>query len=224
MLSNLFKFNRAHGSVALIALLFSVAACSQLSEEECLYMSWQARGVMEGIKGTPANKINEYQRVCDKFSIQVDYQSYEAGRQEGVKQYCTVMNGFNVGLSGNVYQDACTVDIEQMFLDGYTPGRMMYLAVANLDHAKANVNSASSTIANSESHIERNYQRLYDDTLSDDERREIQKRIREHERRIADARERRVTYQVQIPDLRARCQEVKRRIEQQGFQPNVNCY
>ena len=224
MLSNSSTFNRSFQLVVTVALLFSVGACSQLSEEECMYMSWQARGVMDGVKGTPANKINEYQRVCERFSVVVDYESYEEGRQEGVKQYCTVMNGFNVGLSGDEYQDACTVEIEQMFLDGYTPGRMMYLAVANLDHAKSNVNSASSTIANSESHIERNYQRLYDDTLSDDERREVQRRIREHERRIADARERRVTYQVQIPELRARCEDVKRRVQEQGFEPNVNCY
>ena len=210
--------------VLLSAILLAVAACSQLSQEECLYMNWHAHGVMDGVKGAPSPKAYEYQQRCDRFGVQVDVTAYEEGRQEGVQQYCTLDNGFVVGMRGDKYQNACPHDIERAFLGGYQPGRSLYLAVVGVNEAKARVNAASTTISRAESQIDRISRQLDGPDLTDDQRRELRHRIRELERDVDDAREARITYQVQVPNLIARCRTVKNRVEAQGFETNVNCY
>ena len=52
-----------------------------------------------------------------------DIEAYEAGRAEGLREYCTVENGYQVARQGRSYRDVCPPDLETGFLQGYEQGR-----------------------------------------------------------------------------------------------------
>jgi len=204
--------------------LLTLSACSQLSEEECLYMSWHARGVMDGAEGAPASKVNHYQNVCAKYSVQVDQAMYEEGRQEGVKRYCTRENGFHVGLNGDRYENACTASNERTFLSGYQPGRLMWSAIHNIRELESAVRSSTYRIQNIENKIDRLYVELEDTSLTDKQRSEIRNEIRWARREIDNERDRRRTNELRIPELKERCNEARDRVESLGFVVTDLCY
>lgn len=204
--------------------LLTVSACTQLSEEECLYMSWHARGVMDGAEGVPPSKVNEYQSTCDKHSVQVDRATYEEGRQEGAKRYCTRANGFSVGMNGDRYRNACPGSIERTFLSGYQPGRLMWTAVNNMQVAESAVRSSTYRIQTIENQIDRLYVDLEDTSLTDKRRSEIRNQIRWLRREIDNERDKRRTNELRIPELRDRCNQARERVESLGFVVTDVCY
>ena len=204
--------------------LITLSACSHLSEEECLYMSWHAKGVMDGTKGAPASKVNEYQSICAKYSVQVDQVNYEEGRQEGAKRYCTRANGFSVGMNGDTYENACPDNIERTFLSGYQPGRLMWSAINNMQTAESAVRSSTYRIQNIENRIDRLYLDLEDTELTDKQRSEIRNQIRWLRREIDNERDRRRTNELRIPELRDRCNQARDRVESLGFVVGEVCY
>ena len=187
-------------------------------------MSWHARGVMDGAEGVPPSKVNEYQSVCDKYSVRVDRATYEEGRQEGAKRYCTRSNGFSVGINGDSYEKACPEGIERTFLSGYQPGRLMWSAVNNMQVAESAVRSSTYRIQSIESRIDRLYVELEDTSLTDKQRSEIRNQIRWLRREIDNERDRRRTNELRIPELRDRCNQVRERVESLGFVVSEVCY
>ena len=202
----------------------TLTACSQLSEEECLYMSWHARGVMDGAEGSPAGKVNEYQSMCAKYSVQVDRVTYEEGRQQGAKRYCTRANGFSVGMDGDRYQNSCPDSVERDFLSGYQPGRLMWTAVNNVQVAQSIVRSSTQKIQNIERQIDRLYVDLEDTSLTDKQQSEIRNEIRWARREIENERDRRRTNELRVPELLDRCRDARERVQDLGFVVADVCY
>ena len=187
-------------------------------------MSWHARGVMDGAEGAPPSKINEYQNNCAKYSVQVDQSTYEEGRQEGAKRYCTRANGFDAGMNGDPYLYACPEGVERNFLSGYQPGRLMWTAINNLQNAESTVNASTYRIQGFENQIDRLYVQLDDPSLTDKTRSEIQNRIRWLRRDIENERDRRRTNELRIPDLLDRCRDSRQRVQSLGFIVADVCY
>lgn len=208
----------------LVAFSGLLSACASLSQEDCLYMHWHARGVMDGADGVPANKVNEYQQRCSKFSVEVDEKTYEEGRQEGLKQYCTLDNGFNLGITGKRYQNACTLALERVFQQGYRPGRLMYTAASNLQLAQSTINTSQYNIDRLHGRIDREYDRLGGSDLTDEERRKIRNQINRLRREVEDVRYKRRQAESQLPELRRQCLETKSRVESLGFNVGETCY
>lgn len=204
--------------------LLSLSACTHLSEEECLYMSWHARGVMDGSKGAPPSKVYEYQNTCDRHSVQVDQAMYEEGRQEGAKRYCTRTNGFSAGINGDQYENACPEGFERTFLSGYQPGRLMWSAINNMQTAESAVRSSTYRIETIENRVDRLYVELEDTGLTDKQRSEIRNQIRWLRREIDNERDRRRTNELRIPELRERCNQARDRVESLGFVVADVCY
>ena len=223
--TELMKTMRHRFLFLLAGLCFAtLTACSQLSEEECLYMSWHARGVMDGAEGAPPNKVNEYQSICAKYSVQVDHGTYEEGRQQGAKRYCTRTNGFNVGMNGSRYENSCPESVERNFLSGYQPGRLMWTAVNNVQVAQSIVRSSTQKIQSIERRIDRLYVDLEDTSLTDKQQSEIRNEIRWARREIENERDRRRTNELRVPELLDRCREARERVQDLGFVVTDACY
>ena len=187
-------------------------------------MSWHARGVMDGAEGAPPRKVNEYQSLCSKYSVQVDQVTYEEGRQEGAKRYCTRANGFSVGMNGDRYENACPASIERAFLSGYQPGRLMWTAVNNMQVAESAVRSSTYRIQTIENQIDRLYVDLEDTGITDKQRSEIRNQIRWLRREIDNERDKRRTNELRVPELRDRCYQARDRVESLGFVVADVCY
>ena len=187
-------------------------------------MGWHARGVMDGVEGAPASKVNEYQSICAKYSVQVDHATYEEGRQQGAKRYCTRLNGFSVGMDGDRYQNSCPESVERDFLSGYQPGRMMWTAVNNVQAAQSIVRSSTQKIQSIERQIDRLYVDLEDTSLTDKQQSEIRNEIRWARREIENERDRRRMNELRVPELLDRCREARDRVQDLGFIVADACY
>ena len=149
------------GSVVLLAILV-LASCAEFSEDECKYLNWQAKGVMDGIEGAPKGRILRYQKTCDKYGVTLDQREYEAGRVEGLVQFCTKENGYSRGIKGRRYPNSCTDSNKHLFLAGYRPASRHYAAYREFKRTQ--------DLANSEYQIRQTESRIDD---LEDERDEL---------------------------------------------------
>ncbi|MBD1557665.1 DUF2799 domain-containing protein [Vibrio sp. S9_S30] len=107
----------------LVLSLFVIGAlsgCSSISEEECLLGDWYQLGLRDGQKGK-SNQAADYNKDCSEYSVQLDLERYNQGRNEGLKSYCTYENGVALGLANQDYYNVCPTELSSQFLFGYTP-------------------------------------------------------------------------------------------------------
>ena len=95
-----------------------------------------------------------------------------AGRDEGLVQYCTRHNGFEVGRTNAWYEGVCATLNERAFLEGFNKGKALYEAQVHLTQV--------------ESEIARVDEKRDEKGLSDDVRDELfEQRLRLEGRRVA---------------------------------------
>jgi hypothetical protein len=113
--------------VVLSFCALGLAGCSTLSVEErtaaCANTDWYRFGVNDGTLGVPVSERTERFTDCAELGRPADVASYQAGRAEGLKEYCTAENGYDVGYRGRRYERVCPPELEPDFLQGYAEGR-----------------------------------------------------------------------------------------------------
>ena len=62
-----------------------------------------------------------------------------ANHDQGLAQYCTRHNGFEVGRSNGSYEGACATLNERAFLEGYRKGQALYEARSRLSDVEAEI-------------------------------------------------------------------------------------
>jgi hypothetical protein len=112
---------RTASSLLLLAL---ACGCASLDKEECLNADWYAIGLEDGARGRAVERLGDHRRACAKHNVAPDAQRYLAGRNEGLKSFCTYERGFSEGRAGHAYNAACPYP--HVFLSGYQRGRELY--------------------------------------------------------------------------------------------------
>lgn len=111
-------------ALAAAALL---AGCATVSPEEraaaCSQTDWGRFGLNDGKLGVPAADRLDTFEDCAEVGHPADIAAYQAGRAEGLREYCTAENGFEVGYRGRGYEDVCPPELEPDFLQGLAEGR-----------------------------------------------------------------------------------------------------
>jgi hypothetical protein len=131
---------------AAIAAL-AISGCASMSDEECMATDWSAVGYEDGARGYTTERFSRHRQACAKHGITADFGAYQAGRDQGLVEYCQPGRGYDVGVSGGRYYGVCSADLEQDFLDAYNAGYHLYTL-------RSNVNRASSAIAMKERELE----------------------------------------------------------------------
>jgi hypothetical protein len=107
--------------------LLGLAGCATMSVEErtafCTNTDWYRYGANDGQLGIPSSERADVISDCAELGRPIDAAAYQAGRAEGLREYCTVENGYQVGYSGRPYQQVCPPGLEQDFLQGFAKGR-----------------------------------------------------------------------------------------------------
>ncbi len=103
-------------------IAFAVSACSTLSKSECQTANWKNIGYGDGSQGYQASRIAQHRSACAEYKVTPDLAAYTAGRNEGLRQYCTPANGYNKGLSGYTYNGVCTNSNEREFVEALNYG------------------------------------------------------------------------------------------------------
>lgn len=92
----------------LFLLVILPCACATLSKDECLNGDWYGIGYRDGVTGCYPDYIAKHQKACSKFSIAPDYSTWEKGRQDGLKHYCTKSNAYRLGEQGLSFNSVCS--------------------------------------------------------------------------------------------------------------------
>jgi hypothetical protein len=111
-------------SAVLIAAI--VSGCASLDRGECLNANWYAIGLEDGARGQPLERMGTHRRACADYGVAPDAERYVAGRNEGLKSFCTYERGFAQGRSGQTYAGGCPAAMAAGFQSGYQLGRELH--------------------------------------------------------------------------------------------------
>ena len=119
---------RTSAALALIAL----SGCASMSRDECLTVDWRTVGFEDGVAGYSGDRIGQHRKACAKHGVAPDLSAYQAGREEGLREYCVPSNGFRLGAQGGSYSGMCPADLDPPFADAYDAGRQLYTLQSRL--------------------------------------------------------------------------------------------
>ena len=129
----------------LVTLLLA-PGCATLDKDECLVADWRLIGYQDGVAGKSGAVVGEYREDCAKYAVVPDLDAYQAGREEGLVQYCKPGNGFRLGEAGRAYSAVCTSGLEAGFRAAYNDGREIYLARSKVKRTHSLINKRQQTI------------------------------------------------------------------------------
>ncbi|MEM7242623.1 MAG: DUF2799 domain-containing protein [Pseudomonadota bacterium] len=123
-----------------------LSACA-LSEETCQTGDWTAIGKADGARGLDAAQLERYQKRCAKFDAMPDAKAWEAGRQDGLKLYCTLPNAYDLGKQGRRLRPACAPETQANMQTAYRDGRTLYDIELDINRARADLREAHQVLA-----------------------------------------------------------------------------
>ena len=84
-----------------------ISACNSLYSPETLAQKgeWSVIGVHDGERGLPSRSLADLQKLAGNNPI--DFNTYDAGYQQGIERYCNVNNAYSLGLTGIQYSGVC---------------------------------------------------------------------------------------------------------------------
>jgi len=149
------------GVFSLISLL-GLSGCATMSADECVTSDWHAIGYEDGARGYTADQLGNRRKACAKHGITPDFESYQAGRERGLRQYCQPSRGFSLGAGGSRYNGVCPGDMEADFIDAYNSGHQLVNSATSqinakkheLDNTHDRIRSAEAQLIGAETTIE----------------------------------------------------------------------
>ncbi len=102
-----------------VSLFFALGACASLSEDACRSGNWQAIGYNDGANGRSQSYINEHREACVEYGIAPDQTAWLRARLEGLKQYCTRPNAYQIGRRGSDLNAVCSSDVAGLKLANF---------------------------------------------------------------------------------------------------------
>ncbi|MEL7462258.1 MAG: DUF2799 domain-containing protein [Pseudomonadota bacterium] len=92
---------------AFLAAALVLGSCTTLSEDACRSGDWFSIGVADGERGRTAGHLAEHGEACGGFDITPDRAAWEAGRQQGLRTYCTVEVAYSEGRRSRTLSPVC---------------------------------------------------------------------------------------------------------------------
>lgn len=134
--------------IMVLSLLALTAGCATLNENECRTIDWRELGRSDGAKGYESTRLGDHMEACGKFGLAPDAESYRAGREEGLRQYCTLDNAMQLGMNGSGYKQVCPGDIGVAFAQTYSRGAALHTIRSDMQDLQDRLNSERGTQSN----------------------------------------------------------------------------
>ena len=166
------SFRRSLAPVLACGLLL-ISGCASLSESQCIASDWESIGYRDGLAGTQSSQLLKHQNACVKHGIVPERESYLAGWEEGVRQYCLPENGFAAGEGGRQYANVCPEDMQTSFYSAYQEGRQLYLAQSEIDGLTRQISQKESRLKQIEKEMSSTEALLVEAETTAIERREL---------------------------------------------------
>lgn len=121
----------------LVLLALALGGCATMSKDECLTVDWRTVGYEDGVAGRSGDRIGDYRKACADHGVRPDLDAYQAGREEGLREYCQPENGYRVGAAGGSYGGACPAELAPQFAMAYESGRQFYVRERRVQYASS---------------------------------------------------------------------------------------
>lgn len=183
-----------------LAVITVLPACATLTEEECRTVDWTALGAKDGENGFRQSRIGDHLKACMDHGLPVNQEAYLRGWWQGIPRYCTAQNGYEQGVEGKRYRNACPPELEPPFLAAYTPAKRVYDAEVEVDRLKSQQEDLEfdlDRLRGAQSAEDKARRDELRDTL-----REVRRDLRRAEREESRARQDLLLYISQTPGLR----------------------
>ena len=135
---------------ASICLAMALGGCASMNKNECLAVDWRTVGYEDGAAGRPAEHIADHRRACARYGVTPDLNAYQAGRDQGLREFCRPLNGYRLGERGGSYAASCPVDLEPAFVAAYDSGRELYNLRSRAAAAASRLDTAHREIEHTE--------------------------------------------------------------------------
>lgn len=149
----------------LFLMLCLLAGCATLSKAQCQTGDWRAIGQADGAAGLPLTRLAEHSEACTKHGFRVDEGLYKAGRDLGLRAYCTTDNAAQVGLAGKTYHNVCQGE--------------MGVSFARIHREANDVYSVDQDISRIQAEIATKTEQLVDPKLTQEQRAKLSANIKE---------------------------------------------
>jgi len=138
-MAKLMRFPKALGwpGLALTVATLVTGGCASMSKDECLAVDWRTIGYEDGVDGYPGDHIAQHRKACAKYGVRADFDLYQQGRTQGLKEFCQPVNGYHLGARGGSYHGVCPVELEPPFLAAFDTGHELYMLTARVSGAQA---------------------------------------------------------------------------------------
>lgn len=115
----------AAGLGVAVMVVFGLASCATLNEEECRAVDWNGLGQSDGAAGRSQSYFEWHREACAKHGLSVDQPSWLSGWEQGIRSYCTPQRGLSEGLAGRSYSGACPAELAYGFETSYQIGKRL---------------------------------------------------------------------------------------------------
>ncbi len=122
--------------------VLALAGCGGMSETACTAANWKAMGFEDGIAGRSPAKFSVHRKACADHGVVADFDSYKAGHDQGITQFCRPQNGYNQGSRGRAYQGVCPSELEAAFVTAHLEGFTLYQKRTELDRISEELEAA----------------------------------------------------------------------------------
>jgi hypothetical protein len=197
------------GVFSLISLL-GLGGCATMSADECVTSDWHAIGYEDGARGYTADQLGNRRKACAKHGITPDFESYQAGREQGLRQYCQPSRGFSLGAGGSRYNGVCPGDLEADFVDAYNTGHQLHTLRSRVNSATGQINAKNHELDNTHDRIRSAEAKLISAETTIEDRvlllsdlKELSERTGQLEAEIAELIEERAVYEQQLAAYQA---------------------
>lgn len=146
-----------------MAAIMLLQGCATLNREECMVADWRLIGYQDGVAGKSASAVGNYRKDCAEHAVVPDLDAYQAGRIEGLQEYCKVDNGYQLGRAGKGYATVCPADLEPGFRLAYNEGREIYIARSVVKRTRTRIKTLQTDLT----HIDEDRKYLLVDLVSD---------------------------------------------------------
>ena len=157
-------------AMAAILGMAALSGCSSMSANECLATDWRMVGYEDGVVGYSGNRIGKYRKACGEHGIAPDLNQYQAGRDQGLREFCKPLNGFRTGARGNGYSGVCPAELDSAFMAAYESGRQLHTLRSRVGSTADEIDSMRAELDRIDKDLVSTGARVLDPTITHEQR------------------------------------------------------
>lgn len=131
----------------LLLPLLTLLACASISEEQCRAGDWGAIGQRDGQAGRNVDYINSHFKACAEVGVTPNKSQWLAGRAQGLPQYCTPENAYDLGRDGRSLNNVCPASQARLLARANAWGQECYDIGQNIDELRDEIRHLEKLLA-----------------------------------------------------------------------------